>query len=143
MLKSEVNKRNKPDYPLNKENTLYVYGLVVFVFFEWLLAAVIAFCNKAMHKDKFIIISYEFLTSRQELTVYRICSAIGIEYSAGFCEFKKMDSSYSTVGKKPHWYPPKWIVLLYTLFLSPLGCLLNRVSINNRPPRPRVKWIAF
>ena len=45
VLRSEVNKKNKPDYFLAKDNPLYPYGLVVFVFFEWLLAALIALYN--------------------------------------------------------------------------------------------------
>lgn len=130
VLRSEVNKKNKPAYPLRKGNLFYSCGLMIFVFFEWLLVAVIALYNKAIHKKKFIVISYEYLTSRQESTVYGICSAIGIEYSLDLCEFKKIGSSYSASGEKSYWYPAKWIVLLYTVFLNPVRRILNRVSLN-------------
>src|SRR3989344_1618223 len=39
VLKSEVNKGHKPDYPLSKSNPLYAYGLIAYVFTEWLLAS--------------------------------------------------------------------------------------------------------
>lgn len=132
VLRSEVNKENKPDYPLRKGNLFYSYGLTIFVFFEWLLAAVIALYNKAIHKEQFIVISYEYLTSHLELTVYRICSDIGIEYSVDLCEFKKIASSYSAGKNNEYWYPPKAIKFLYKLCLQPLRLILNTVSLNSK-----------
>jgi len=129
VLRSEVNKKRKPDYPMSKENPLYAYGLVIFVFFEWLLAGVIALYNKAVHKEKFIIVSYEDLTSHCESMVHRISSAIDIGYAEDLCAVKKFGSSYSNGNQKAYWYPPSWVVLLYSLFLHPLRILLNRVSL--------------
>lgn len=131
VLKSEVNKKNKHDYFLSKDNPLYSLGLVIFVFFEWFFAAIIASYNKVIHKDKFIVISYEHLSFYKTSSVQKICSALEIEYEEDLCEVEKIGSSYSDGKKKEYWYPSKWIVLLYTIVLQPLHGRLNRVSLNN------------
>jgi len=130
VLKSEVNKSHKPDYPLKKKNPLYPYGLMMFVFFEWLLAAVIALYNATTNKENFIVISFEKLTAHQVSTVQKICSMLDIRYDEDMCEFKKIASSYLDGGEKSYWYPPKWVVFLYALCLHPLRSLLNNESVE-------------
>ena len=131
VLRSEVNKSDKPDYPLGKKNPIYAYGLVVFVFFEWLFAAIIALYNKYIHKDKFIGISYGALTLQQKKSVASICSEIGIEYSDDLCIFKKIASSYSEGERKQYWYPPKAVKFVYKLCLQPLCTMLNKKALNS------------
>ena len=104
VLRSEVNKPQKRDYPLRKKNLLYASGLVMFVFFEWLLAAVIALYNNAVHKEYFFVISYEYLSAHQELSVQKVCSAIKIEFKENLCEAEKIASSYSDGKKREYWY---------------------------------------
>lgn len=129
VLKSEANKPYKPDYPLKRENPLYSYGLVIFVFFEWLSAALLAVFNKMVHKEKFIIISFEQLASNCKSAVRIMTSVLKIEYSEDLCTVNKIGSSFSRGEDMSYWYPPRWIVLLYSLFLHPLRILLNRVSL--------------
>jgi len=83
-MMSAVNKEHRPDYPLKRNNLLYHYGIVLFVFFEWLGSALIALFNKFVRKEKFMIISYERLVSHRQSTVSRITSALNIEYFENF-----------------------------------------------------------
>ena len=130
VMKSAVNKGHRPDYPLKRNNPLYHYGIVVFVFFEWFGSALIALFNKLVHKEKFIVISYEQLVSYRQSTIHRIMSVLNIEYTDGLCEVKKIGSSFSEGQKSSYWYPPKRIVLFYSLFLSSIYKMLNKVSSN-------------
>lgn len=132
VLKSEVNKESKPDYFLAKDNPLYSWGLALFVFFEWLLATLIALYNNYVHKEKFIIVSYKQLSSHQRASLRKICSAIEIDYDDTMCVFKKIGSSYQDGKETAYWYPPKFVTLIYELFLNPLYNLLNGVSLNNK-----------
>jgi len=130
VMRSAVNKEHGTDYPLKRNNFLYHYGIVLFVFFEWLGSALIALFNKFVHKEKFIIISYEQLVSHRQSTVSRITSALNIEYSTNLCEVKKNGSSFSGGKERSYWYPPKWVVLVCLLFLSPIYKMLNKVSLQ-------------
>jgi len=89
VLQSEVNKRQKPDYPIKKSNKFYAYGLVVFVFLEWVLASVIGVIYKYRRNQNFIIVSYEQLALSCADSVRAISRAVDIEYSDDLCEEKK------------------------------------------------------
>ena len=130
VMRSAVNKEHRHDYPLKRNNFFYHYGIVLFVFFEWLGSALIALFTKLVRKEKFMIISYEQLVSYRQPTVKRITSALNIEYFANLCEVKKIGSSFSGSKERLYWYPPKWIVFFYSLFLSPIYKMLNKVSLN-------------
>jgi len=130
VLKSEVNKKMKPDYFIAKGNPFYPYGLVVFVFFEWLLAALIALYNNTAHKKNVLVVSYEQLSSNQIESLLKICSAIDIDYKESLCEFKKIASSYQDGNAGKYWYPPKFVSLIYRFFLGPLLGLLDRKALN-------------
>ena len=132
ILRSEVNKKNKPDYFLSKDNPLYPYGLVIFVFFESLLAALIALYNNTVNKNNLFVISYEQLSSHQKESLLKICSAIDIDYNESLCEFKKIASSYQGGKAEMYWYPPKFVYLIYRFLLNPLSGLLDKVSLNNQ-----------
>ena len=59
VLESEVNKRNKPGYPIKKSNPLYAYGLVGFVLVSWWLGA-----RKALRHRNYtglVFVSYEIV----------------------------------------------------------------------------------
>ena len=130
VMRSAVNKEHRPDYPLKRNNLLYHYVIVLFVFFEWLGSALIALFNKSVHKEKFMIISYEQLVSHRQSTVKRITSALNIEYSENLCEVKKIGSSFSAGQKRSYWYPPKWIIFFFRLFFYPAYRLLNKISLT-------------
>ena len=129
VMMSAANKAHRPDY-LKRNNLLCHYGIVLFVFFEWLGSALIALFIKFVRKEKFMIISYEQLVSHRQSTVKKITSVLNIEYSEDLCEVKKIGSSFSAGQKSSYWYPPKWIVLFYSLFLLPIYKMLNKVSLK-------------
>jgi len=130
VMRSAVNKGYRPDYPLKRNNFLYHYGIVLFVFFEWLGSASIALFNKSVHKEKFMIISYEQLVSHRQSTVKRITSALNIDYFKNLCEVKKIGSSFFSGKEKSYWYPPKWIIFFFRLFFYPAYSLLNKISLT-------------
>jgi len=130
VLRSEVNKKMKPDYFIAKGNPFYPYGLVVFVFFEWLLAALIALYNHTVHKKNVLVVSYEQLSVHQRETLLEICSALDIDYSENLCVFKKIASSYQGGKDASYWYPPKFVSLIYRFFLGPLFRRLDRKALN-------------
>lgn len=129
VLGSEVNKDYKPDYPFKKGNPLYPYGLMLYVMTVWFLAAIIAIYNYLNHRNKFIIISYKYLNLHIEKSVQQITNKIAIPYTEDLCNVKKIDSSYSE-DKKSFWHPPKAIILLYKILLSPIHSILNKLSLN-------------
>ena len=130
VMRSAVNKGHRPDYPLKRNNLLYHYGIALFVFVEWFGSALIALFNKFVHKEKFIIISYEQLVSHRQSTVKRITSALDIEYFKNLCEVKKIGSSFSSGKERSYWHPPKWIIFFFRLFFYPAYSLLNKISLT-------------
>ncbi len=130
VLSSEVNKDYKPDYPLNKSNLFYPYGLVIYVMVIWFMAAIIAIYNLINHRNKFFIISYKYLNLQIEESVQQITEKIDIPYTKDLCNVKKVDSSYSK-GEKSYWQPPKAIILLYKIFLSLIYRILDKLSLNS------------
>jgi sulfotransferase family protein len=130
VLRSEVNKKRKPDYFLTKNNPLYPYGLVAFVFFEWLLATLIALYNNNVNKNNFFVVSYEQLSSHQKESILKICSTIDIDYNESLCVFKKIASSYQGGKGESFWYPPMFVSLIYRFLLNPLSVLLDRKALN-------------
>jgi len=130
VLKSEVNKKMKPDYFIAKGNPFYPYGLVVFVFFEWLLAALIALYHHTVHKKNVLVVSYEQLNAHQKESLQKICSVLDIDYSENLCVFKKIASSYQGGKNASYWYPPKFVSLIYRFLLNPFSKLLDRRALN-------------
>jgi hypothetical protein len=131
VLKSEVNKDHKPDYPVSKANPLYAYGLVIFVFVEWLLASLIALYNSNSRKHNFIIVAYEKLVSDCEESICKIASLLDIEYTEDLCKVRKAGSSFSRPKREGYWYPPRWVIGLYQFLLFPIFRLLNKASLTN------------
>jgi len=130
VLRSEVNKKMKPDYFIAKGNPFYPYGLVAFVFLEWFLAALIALYNHTVHKKNVLVVSYEQLSAHQKGSLLKICSAIDIDYTESLCVFKKIASSYQDGNAGMYWYPPKFVSLIYRFFLGPLFRRLDRKALN-------------
>lgn len=130
VIRSEVNKDHKPDYPVNRGSVLYASGLVAYVVFVWFVAAVIGVYYKLTRKDSFYVAAYEDLNLHVEDTVKRICSKIEIPYTRDLCTVQKVDSSYLKGEDQSHWYPPKWVSLIYTILLSPLRIVLDKVSLR-------------
>jgi hypothetical protein len=130
VLKSEVNKGLKPDYPLSKSNPLYAYGLIIYVFAYWLLAAIIALFYRARYRNNVVFVSYDYMTHNIEDVVQRITTVIDIPYRSEMCLVEKVDSSLSDNTSNAAWTPPKWVVWLYKMTLSPLMTKLDRQAVH-------------
>ncbi|MBW2058230.1 MAG: sulfotransferase [Deltaproteobacteria bacterium] len=130
VLRSEVNKACKPDYPLPKGSLLYPYGLAVYVFCEWLAGAIIAVYYRLKRGDSLLIVSYEQLCCRTREITRRICGKIGVPYARGLCKVERIDSSYSRGTGRPHWHPPGWISLFYRISLAIPIRILDGLSLG-------------
>ncbi|MEW6331327.1 MAG: sulfotransferase [Pseudomonadota bacterium] len=134
VLKSEVNKGFKPDYPLSKSNPLYAHGLVVYVFAVWLLAAVIALFYKARNRDSIHFISYDYMAGNVEDVAQRLAGKLDIPYLPSMCQVEKVDSSMAQAAPGNLWTPPSWIAWLYRITLFPLMAKLDRRSLHHETP---------
>ena len=131
VLKSEVNKNLKPDYPFSKSNPLYAYGLIVYVFGYWLLAAMIALFYRARYRNNVVFVSYDYMTHNVEDVVQKIATVIEIPYTPEMCLVEKVDSSLSGNTSDVIWSPPKWVVWLYRATLFPLMAMLERRAVHS------------
>ncbi len=131
VLKSEVNKKEKPDYFFKKSNPLYSMGITVFVFIEWFFAALLTIHNKKKLSTRLSIISYEQLRKRQPQTIKKICGAVGIQYTEDLCVYKKIGSSYSKLPISQQWEPPQPTNLLFSVFFRPFLHRLSKISITD------------
>lgn len=131
VLKSEVNKGHKPDYPLKKSNPLYAYGLVAYVFLEWLLAAVLALAHRHRCPNNVVFISYDFMNHDVQGVIRRVAGILDIPYAPEMCQVEKVDSSLSGDATDAVWTPPRWIAWMYGAFLSPIMMLLDRRAVHN------------
>jgi hypothetical protein len=129
VLKSEVNKGSKPDYPLSKRNPLYAYGLVPMVFLIWALGALNALRYARRHPQIYFV-SYEQMASALDEVARTLASACGIAYSEELCKVSRVDSSFGSSEGKAYWNPPAWVRGLYRLFLDPLRKQLDRKSVH-------------
>lgn len=130
VLKSEVNKGSKPDYPLNKRNPLYAYGLVPAVFLIWALGAM----NVLRYKRKYNnihLVSYEQMVKRLDEVTRTITALCGVEYSERMCNVMKEDSSFNSGEVASYWNPPGWVMALYSILLNPLRKKLDSQSIHH------------
>lgn len=129
VLKSEANKENKPDYPINKSNFSYNYSISLYVFIEWLLSSIIAIRYKYIKKNNFFLISYDSLISSTDKIISSLCSKIDIRFRKELYYVEKIDSSYNRKSIKSIWMPP-FIIKIFFLCLRPLQKKLNNYSID-------------
>ena len=130
VLSSEVNKDLKPDYPISKDNPIYPYGLVAFVFWEWLIAALHVLRFRARHPGQVILVRHRQMVDDLPGTTRRVAERIGIPFEETLCEVRKVDSSFATGDKSTWWCPPGWIKGCYKLFLGPLDRMMLRRSVH-------------
>jgi hypothetical protein len=128
VLKSEANKKLKPDYPMKKSNPLYHVGIVVFVFLEWLFAGTIAIHHMKKRKDKLIIIEYERLINHKHEMVESLSKKLGITFNEKLYDVAKIGSSYSK-EKQSYWEPSLIIKWMFKI-LNPVYNRLKQQSIR-------------
>lgn len=129
VLQSEVNKESKPDYPLDKKNPFYPYGLALFVFFVWFYGALKALRFRRKYKNLYFI-SYELMVSDLPGTTRQLASVCGIEYEAGLHTVHRVDSSYNRSSDSGCWRAPGWVRGIYRVCLGPVIKAMDRHAIN-------------
>lgn len=131
VLKSEVNKDLKPDYPLSKSNPLYPYGLAIYVFFLWLFAALAALFYRAKHRENIYLISYEYMADHLEEVIRAVTTVLNVPYSKDLCDVDREDSSFANNDPTHWWSPPTWIVIIYKVFLNPIKKMIDNRAFHN------------
>jgi hypothetical protein len=114
VFKSEVNKLNKPDFPLGRTNFFYPFFIMLFVFFEWLAASAIALHFEKRIKKNFIIVRYENLITSKHYTVESLCNVLDINFDKNLYKVHKIGSSFDPERKAieaPSYVKPLFKVL--------------------------------
>jgi len=124
VLKSEANKERKPDYPIKKSNPLYNFGIILFVFFEWILSSIIALYYRKVMGEAFIIVNYESIIESKHTVIKNLCDQLKIDFFNRIYEVDKIDSSFSTKQGKIFWSPSTHIKIVF----SSLNFLFNRLK---------------
>lgn len=130
VLRSEVNKGEKPDYPVDRRSPVYAWGLIGFVFLEWLMAGLIALWQSRRRPDRFLVISYEALTADPVAVGRGISERLEIGFAEDMVRVRRFASSYSGKSREEAWRPPRWVERAFQVFLAPVRRKLDQVRIQ-------------
>jgi hypothetical protein len=132
VLRSEVNKDEKPDYPVDRRHPVYAWGLIGFVFLEWGLAGILALWQRRRRPGRFLVISYEALTARPAEVTRAVADRLGIGFSEEMVRVRRFASSYAGKRRSEAWRPPRWVEAAYHFFLGPIRRKLDQVRVEPR-----------
>ncbi|MEQ9440432.1 MAG: sulfotransferase [Cyclobacteriaceae bacterium] len=126
---SQINKKNKPNYPLQKDNPLYKLGIFFYVWTGWLQAIFIHAGAKRKHPENYKLVKYNDLLSNREGCIKEICQFLDVKYESTMLNCRKTDSSFKE--RDPNYDPisgwKKYIPRSYkTAFEVSFGKLIER-----------------
>lgn len=130
VLRSEVNKDDKPDYPVARSSPAYAWGLIGFVFLEWLSAGLIALVQRRRRPEQFLVVSYEALAAHPIEVVARVAGRLDIGFSEEMVAVQRFASSYAGKDRSRVWRPPAWVERMYHLLLGPVRRRLDQWRVR-------------